>query len=484
MKTAELSELLQLEDPAAIVDLVGKNPSLLRWFVDPQKRLAIAERLGDTTLRELWKRPLEIVNQPGHFLVPTVLQQSERWNLAAKAFLLPLKWIENPIASSVPDPLSQLGDHIVAELQLSKRLSEQLHTRNQHSRIESHWGIAWSSDDWLNVDFKDLQLSPESAWAPMAIGLVSAILGESLAPTILATGFWCESEGRWEVGGKTLNHKLQVGYDSGMRTFALPAASTDAARGYFNVLGVRDATVIALNDDPSDAYSRVIPALLQAGVEPDQTASREDKVAWYLSRPTNIKGDDYYRQNLLEEIASERRNELAKFHLENWQPDHLISIISNSDVLIPLATLVFRPKHIHLIHTPDTAAFKGMGKRYNAIKDWLSASKSRLPFLENVHIEEPIILGDELTALPQFVQTLSSLSRPTMDNHVLVDATPGKRAMQLAMMQGARRGDRILCWWHDTHPATRRPLPFSEKMLLWEVAVDGALVRLNQTTFG
>lgn len=485
LNVQELSRLLDLQDLRELERAISARPHVFRWFANAQVcRYFVVKNSLDTNLRHAWSQPLTISNKPGHVIVVAAVLAAERWRHATSAFMFPLKWTQAPHASHIPHDLRDVADQVAERLRSSPRLIEQLQSAGASARIEASWGLSWSPADWQNLDFSTMPLSAESAWAPLAIGLASAMLETHLSGDLLATGAWDAEQNAWSVGPETLPSKLSSGYEAGKRLFVVPASVAQDARSLFRLNEQKDAQVVELVDDPQDIYAGILPGLLQAGAEPSAAEPRQQQVDWYLTRATNQDADQYYYRVLLPAIASARRAELAGTELAHWRPEYLVSIVSNSEVLIPLTALIFRPRKLQLIYTRDTPQSRGMGKRFDKIQAWLTNIKGTDSGLNGVELQSPLVVDDELDALPQFVDCLQQLPRASGQPSVLIDTTPGKRAMQLAMLQGAQRGDRLLCWWHNTHVANRRPIPFSEKMLVWQVAADSMLRRLVLTPPG
>lgn len=472
----ELSRLLELQDVRELGRLIGLRPSIFRWFASAEVCDYFVEKnIHDTNLRHGWSQPLKISNQPGHIIVSAIVKGQARWRHANPAFMFPLKWTQSPHSEKVPCALVEVAKQVSERLRASPRLIEQSQSADAMARLQADWGLSWSLSDWQDVNLSALPLSPESAWAPLTLGLASAIVGTHLSDDLLATGFWDSEKNVWTVGPATLPAKLSTGFQAGRQLFVVPASVAQDARSFLRLHDQKKAMVVELVDDPDDLYAGVLPGLLQSGTEPTSAEPLQQQIDWYLSRATNNESDDYYYKVLLPAIAVIRRNELAGTEISNWRPGYLLSIVSNSEVLIPLTSLIFRPRKLQLIYTHDTPQSRGMEERFNKFESWLTEIKKIHPELSEVELLRPLVVDDALESLPKFVDCLKRIPRDAGKPSVLIDSTPGKRAMQLAMLQGAQQGDRILCWWHNTHLANRRPIPFSEKMLLWEVTAENML---------
>lgn len=85
---------------------------------------------------------------------------------------------------------------------------------------------------------------------------------------------------------------------------------------------------------------------------------------------------------------------------------------------------------------------------------------------------KPLRVSNDSTCLDVLATAFGGI--PSTDS-VVIDANPGRRSMQMKLLESARKGDWVLCWWHDTDIPSRRAVPFQEKPLLWQVNADGAL---------
>jgi hypothetical protein len=375
----------------------------------------------------------------------------------------------------LPTSLVQLAEDVKGWLGDSGTL------RERYGKLESRWRIEWSDlNDWNGVDLSELSLSPESAWAPLAVGLISAISQIAVSNELMITGCWDSRQNRWMVGLDTLQFKLKSAIRWGRTKFAVPKEALETAKKAIREIVSElnnepdrqlpvslspdeiDEQVTALTDRTEDPFIAIRPALWFAGMEPGE--SEGERANYYLERPTSKNAREYFVDRLLNDIVTKQREHLRRDHqILTWQPESLVSIISHSPELVLLAASLFHPRECHLIYTEETDS--NMRPYFDEIAAWLSRTKSR-------PIPHPV--KDDRSGLSELHQLVSQLPRPH-EHTVLIDSTPGRRPMSLALLQGAKKGDRILCWWTDTCVHTRRPRPFSEFPLLWEVMGEGIL---------
>ncbi len=473
MDTSELVQCLQLNDQRDIERKVGSRPHVFRWFLRDQDRRGMAARLKhDHSLHRQWSAGLETNRLPGHLTVPVVLSTHHEWPMAAPAFLLPLCWKSGPHSPMTPLRLRKLADQVLLETFKSRSLHEHFPTAS------SDWGLHWCEPGWEQVDLADLDVSPESAYAPLAIGLASAVQELPLATELLATGYRNPDSGKWEVGAETLKQKLIAGIEAGKKKFAVPGGEVRDVEGYCRLHEVH-GQVVGLEDEPTDLYRAVQPAVLLAGMEPTPQAPRADRITWYLTRPTNPDAAKYYQRAIMNDVISDMRNELESKGLEQWRPEHLVSIVSAADELVILALQLFSPKYCHLIYTRDN---QDMKIRFEKLETWVNNRNEASG--ESKIVLRPVPIEDSHRCLETLVAVVANLEQSGNKGSVLVDSTPGKRAMSMTALQGTKQGDRVLCWWHDTHPGTKRAVPFSVEMLLWEIGSDRVLIPLVAPSTG
>lgn len=311
--------------------------------------------------------------------------------------------------------------------------------------------LGWVDACWNNWDFHNLPLSADSAFAALAIGLLSAVRNTPIHSDFIATGVY--HEGHWSVSG--LYFKLQHAIEHGFTRIAVPHADRRTASGNQFVV------VEGLNDH-TDLGEAIQAACWLAGDTPGKDADRDKRLAWYHALISPQQAFEYYCECLIDDVVKLAREEMAPFGIEPGSVDDLITIQSTSDELVLLSARVFEPRRLHVIH-----AGEDMTKRWQRSE---AAIRRLLPDVETTGYP----VSDDLTGLDSIRQIVADLPRRTgsldrgSQSGVLIDALSGRRVMSLAMTDASRVGDRMICWWQDQHPQTKRSEPMSLKPLVWE----------------
>lgn len=464
---------LSPDDTVSLWTECGPRPEFWIWFLkrEVSRELAHwARSVGTSEQVEAWQRFPTVANLPGHLVVPVVpfpsKQDQFHWRLAAPSFGLPIQWTRSGHGEGLPNDLVATAQQVRDCLAESPRLREQ----DALAGID-RCGVRWSGG-WSDVDLSGLKLHPESAWAPLAIGLISLLRNRTLSNRLFVTGYWDREVNRWAVRASTLPHKLESARDWGRTLFAVPSGSLPFVLAAVEDSGVANAKCVGLRDSATDLAEGVRPALALAGIEPDD--SRESKVNWYLDCATTNEAREYYESQLLDEIVQHHRAQewhVAHQDLFAVRPKALVSIVSNSPELVKLAVVLFRPESCHLIYTQEEGGV--MERFYEQTASWMlrrntdPAAQRCAPVPHAVH--------DSAAALGTLAGIVTALERTPGAGPVLIDMTPGRRPMSMALLEGSRQGDRVLCWWTDTDRLTRRAVPFTEFPLLWEITAERVL---------
>lgn len=452
---------------------VARNHDVLRYFVNE----AAVKELNEVFHSEVqnWRERVPLPMKSGTVMVPVSIDYRRPLPLAAEAALLPIHWTDcDSDSENVPRGLQMLAQDVLEHARRSPRLRDQY-----GDRLSRRWTIQWALDAWQKADFSDLPLSPESAYAPLSVGLVSAISGLPLIREFFCTGQWNAATASWNVNRQTLERKLGAAIDLGLRRFVVPASSSRTLEHYLEgkVGGERvELQTAVLRDDP-DLDAAIADANVIAGWPPKREDSLEVRERWYDSIRDESTAREFYDSHLIDDAKEAASEQLEKSDLHQWSPDTLVSLVSHSSELIRLAALTFRPKRCILIHT-DEQSGGSIKQALCDLRNWFGQDKGRAPHGGPDYVQ----VSGTMESLDKIVEVISEVPRGAVDSDgksgVLIDVTPGKRTMILAMLQGARAGDRVLCWWHDTAPHNRRAIPSSVQPLIWKVQVSGGLVPL------
>lgn len=249
--------------------------------------------------------------------------------LLRPAFVLPLQWREGSGHDpGLPAKLRGLADRVL-----------------QHLRFE---GTTWSLhrlDPFRSLDLNlfDSVLHHESGWAPLAGGLLIATRGGKPRPDVWATGRWDGDGGVAEVEG--LPAKLDLARRWGAKEVFVPEGQA-CGGGEGLAIGKLYTGLRA----PEDALRDYLAAL---DAPPALDAPREQRSSYYLRQPTRHPvALAYYESHLLPQIIKILRQQSAK-DWRGWAPTHLVTVVSESPELIPLAARSLGVSRCLLLHTDD-----------------------------------------------------------------------------------------------------------------------------------
>ncbi len=405
------------------------------------------DELADSSGNEAWLQPITAVSQSGLAMVPVVVDDRNRYPLLAAAAILPVRWTKSPAhCAGLPQTLLEVAQRVreaLSESTVADLLAERESIHDFH--------LDWVDARWNNWDFQNLPLSANSAFAALAIGLLSAVHDTPIHSNFIATGAY--HEGRWSVSG--LEFKLRHAIEHGFKRFAVP----DANR---NSVPFKDVSAVEGLRDNTDLHEAIRAACLLAGDEPTGNDPMEQRLAWYHALTSHKRAFEYYCECLIDDVVKLAREKIEPFDIAPGSVDDLILIQSNSDELVLLSARVFEPRRLHVIH-----AGEDMKQRWQQSE---AEIRRMLPDLETT----AYAVSDDVTGLGSIRKIVADLPRRAgsidcrSQSGVVIDALSGRRVMSLAMTDASRVGDRMICWWQDQHPQTKRSEPMSLKPLVWE----------------
>ncbi|MCM2374006.1 hypothetical protein [Aporhodopirellula aestuarii] len=461
MNSRLLLELLALPLTCARSDLnrVAEQSAVLQWFVRPEGWDELRE---NSNLSKAWSALPQMPVQPGVCGVGVFLHRTAKFPFADDAAILPVKWCLDPQEKNrLPQSLVRCGQLVLGEMRTASSASD------LKEMLDQPWCIDWAHPEWEGVEFHDLPLTADSAFAPLTVALRSALCAIPLASDFFATGEY--HGGSWRVNNDTLGKKITTAFRLGFRRFAVPKSSEPVLTRTLTGLpqtsaggSIQQCSLL----DHSDPYQGTEAACEIAGHQPDPRSPLARREAWYDSIHSNQKAREFYETHLLDSAVESACTVLANNGQSAWRPTEMVSIVSNSDELAILAAKVFRPHTCHLIFTGGETG--SMRSRYERVALHLA----KLGFRPVPHA-----VRDSAASLQDISRVVAGITRGQGD--ILIDVTPGRRAMQMAMLQSARQSDRVLCWWQDTSVRTRRAIPVTNLTpLLWKVTVDNGLLPL------
>jgi len=384
--------------------------------------------------------------------------------LLNEAFVLPLLWRPGPNDPRLPAALAALAD------ELRGLLAEELDDLRRTA-----WGLQLAPVDGLDgLDLSWLDVQAESGAAALAAGLIAAVRGGKPDRDVWATGAWDRNSGRWHVDPDSLPAKIRLARDFRIRRLFVPRTSTAVVEQLAEAEGVL-LEVMALNDtagtlrpEENRLYVAVRPYLYAWMPEPAPDDDLEVRQNYFLEafhdRRDRREAARFYIACLVDELVSKRRAWLADcVDLRDWQPTHFVTIYSPSFELVYMGTRLFRPRSCLLIHTAS------LGRDAGELAAQLNSPQ--------LHCQTRSV-SNRPTAVEEIERALAQFVDGVDPSQVLIDLTPGKRLMSLALQGAAPAGSRLLCWWHDTAEQFRRVIPGTEFPLIWRMSEDRRLVPL------
>jgi hypothetical protein len=369
-----------------------------------------------------------------------------RWPALRDALPLPLAWQKDAEHSSrLPQKLLQLAERILNQLSgthapvTSGRWAVQLHPEIDDGRVDLS-GL----DDLLEVD---------SAWAALAGSLIVAAAGGRPDPLVWATGAWRDRSGVMPV---RLEAKLQLAAEFGLRKLFVPASQQNECETWAAANRSRNTPEFGtLQEGTTDALSALRSLAAELDVPPGKGESPEQRREWYLRQTSETRAERYYRTNLLPDIAKRLRRQWLK---NGTVCSHVVTILSDSPTLAWLAPKVTGARCCLVLYTKGRNEQEEQEKL--AALDWLKESLA-----EQCHIA-----GRHFTSVEQLVanceQVIDSFTASADPRAVVLDLTPGTKEMTLELaLSAARPGNRLMYIRHERH--RRRPVPFSEQLVLW-----------------
>ncbi|GIW83338.1 MAG: hypothetical protein KatS3mg105_5145 [Gemmatales bacterium] len=476
---------------------LARTFDVLAWFLLPEVRQRVQHWIREDYPQCSAAGDFHLPSATGACAVP-VTWRHRFATAAAPAGVLPLRWAAtSPPEGSIPDALLQFS-HVVRDA-LAK--SHALKERAGGSMKLDQWHLNWTVDAWSNWQLGDLAVSPESAFAPLAIGLICAALNITPAVDFIATGQWDLEKNRWAVKPATLESKLKAAFALGFRRFVVPPTEKSLAEDIFRELeedsGEQSQWLsLPTPQTKTDLGAALLPILPMAGSQPSMHDRLEDRATWYDSLVSHDQARVYFESHILPDISHRGRRQIAAVDSCILNPDSLLSIYSGSEDLLWLTAVTWTPRRLVYLCTEDFAprcvhfVQRLMDRwqdvvarcRHNSSIDdqeqrWAISVAAGEPSSDPPEIVIKKVAKDS-TCLTQLATLRASCPVPS-GRSCVIDATPGRRAMQIALTASTEPGDVIFCWWHSTSQATRRPVPLDLEPNLWVVEQDRRLRQLN-----
>ena len=350
-----------------------------------------------------------------------VVQAGAQCRLLREALLLPVCWEKGTHPDNrLPVKLLDLADDILDSL-----------CRYAEGRTET-WAGSLCSDDWslcaaVDVDLGGFEIDPKSAAVSLMAGLLVVASGGKPNPKIVATGAWKAGVGIESIGG--LGPKTQLAACSpGVQMLFVPEFQQPGAEQFADEIRANGSggplDIKSLKTTTSDPLRALSDLLAELEMPPSDNAEFTERKDHYL-RLVGWNRDGaqrYYRNRLLSEIVARCRTKVQA-QTSDGSFDVLATILTRNYDLAVIAVGAFRPNRCILFFTDDTK--KHLNDCREQMAPWLA--KDRV---------QPIEIDAEAD-VESLAQTISDTLRPVCDQKLVIDLTPGKKTMTLAMYEAA-----------------------------------------------
>ena len=414
------------------LDLAG----LAVWWLKPAVlQRAAADPAIPASVARRWQHPPALPVQRGACW-PTVVSRIASSPLR-EAFVMPLRWVaggeDDP---QLPASLLDLAGQMRATLDEHQALP-------QLASPAMGWCLRPAIGDVPN--FAGLtSFRWDSAWAPLAAGLITAAHGASPNPAIWASGAW--RDGRVSPVD-SLPAKLRLAAEHNARHFFLPADQLDGAPR------IDDLELAPLRTDTASPAEALAAYVTRLDVPPAASASQEDRRRYYRSLRDPAAARRYFCDCCLPEIAAEQRSHLLA-ELHGCRPTHLVTVASDSPELVRLVAEVLEPRRCLLLHTAD---YVDQARGVVEICGGRDIDFAQV----RVDVEDATTLGGQLhEAVAAF--------GPADAAALVLDLTPGRKDISLTLaLEAAPPGSHLLYCAHRVDGNSRRPVPFTQQMRLY-----------------
>lgn len=419
-------------EPSALSQFVRERPhyrSVLGWLQDG----ALPSETNDAlALVTCTFRPLtfEVGSRP---LADRLLRPAQ---------VLPLCWYPREEDGNLPDSLLELATKV-------RRLF----------RAEGY-GLDWWFPNRKCIDARELSLTADSAFFALAAGLKMALVKQHspavrARPTVWVTGAWdFEANEVEEVGG--IEAKVSTMLQFQAEHVFVPPQNYHQARAVVRQQGKDPNCVkmLPLVNDPEQALRPILAELRLPPAPSDPFVERKDY--WvHLGRYAPVsKTNQYYRENLLNDVAELCRRKLPPSldHLARKET-LLVTSLSHRPEMVLIAHRVFRPSRVVLLvkslqHKPWTE-FQPL------LDQW--REKHHLQYEPREFAAES---PDDAFALAR--QLYDDLKDSASGRPIVVDLTPGPKLATLGLFAHCSPGVHLVYLQHRYHPEIRQPEPGSE----------------------
>ena len=291
----------------------------------------------------------------GEIGVLLALPNPTRYPLLRPAFVLPLEWRRGGTCSPrLPQGLAAFAAGVLADVNATD-LSLHLPPRLEEA----------------GADFSGLALSCESAWAMLAAGAIVAAEGGATVPGVLASAAWTRRSGQPQgsIGRvQRIAAKIEAAAASGATAIFLPEEQRTRVEQEPRGPGLRDLDIRYLSNAPATPARALAPLLEALEAAPRRAAGASfEQCCGYYTRAARSRQNDYYRDELLAELAARLRPALPRTP-GMADVDGVVVIASPNWAVAGLVVEVFQPRRVLLLHDGR------LPREVDSITAWLGCS--------------------------------------------------------------------------------------------------------------
>jgi hypothetical protein len=454
--------------PFAASGLALRLGGLARWCLRREVlELAAADDAIPSAYRTAWLRIPPLPARHGSCWVVFAVERPAEWPWLRPAFALPLRWVERRAETGTGSdqddrclsPFPELHSPLLpaALARLATDAVKLLGDAPQPADVS--WGLELSPE-LAAVDLRDMPLACGSGWAALAAGLLVAAEDGTPDPQVWATGSWNDGSGVQRVDH--LKAKLDLAVEFGANAVFVPSAQVSEAQAL-----APNLEICSLRMGTREPRSTLADYVLRLEAPPPPPTDVHDEagfqrcVTYYLKRPRGqARTTKFYWSHLLPTVTERCRVQVRR----DWpgcQPTHLVTIVSGSPELVPLAVRAIGVKNCLLLYTPHQDSRLDQTSAMESVKAVLEGDQiecAPAPFEDNEALAEQI---------PDFVRQFGSGLSP---DSLVLDITPGNKWMTWVTDRAMPNGSWRLYVRNDTlTPTDRRPRPGSEQLICWQV---------------
>jgi hypothetical protein len=427
--------------PGHLADLYDAFHELIPWWFHEDVVKRIEQEIGYS-----FPDP-QLPQDRGACWIILVMLHPQAYPLLRPAFLLPLQWRqESPHDGALPKPLCQLADEVRTAMH---------HAFPKLSCLE--WHLFLHSNFQKPKNNSVLAILGEqfrfcSGWVALAGGLYLACNQGEPDGHVWVSACWDMQRGIQRI--EHLKEKLQLAQTYKVRRLYLPQEQIEEApppEPPLKIEPLRQGT-----NRLDEALGDYLAALdvLPPVPAPDDEKGFERCQKWYLRQPTDQP--DFYCTHLLPTILKRCQRQRIE-ECPDCQPEILLTILSDSWVLIPLTLGVFPVRECFILHTEQ------MHKHLAPIQETIQQMSQQALLPTSMPILRHVVFQEKHDLLTQF-RSLVPWNRYPPEK-ILIDVTPGKKLMSFMLSRAAPARSWHIYINHETQ--NRKPVPGTEKLYCW-----------------